>query len=513
MPDDTILNKVISFIAKSGDGGDDKQILLKQITKEIAQNKYAKFYRARQEEADPSFAQYFYSIYKIIYPARVFLKDPVNMAKIKHVTMESHLDKTVMDLIKRLSPDKVAERKKDAGPELTAELENDLGALTIGFDSPKLAEADKCYNLIMSFRRFVSWDYFSLLRKFDTEFTDNFSIAPKFTSLHTDIIMADIASFLSVLPSFDPKDDWKKVLEIFKYCKGRTDLIPFEVWNGLLANLKDLKQSKILDMMIKLASGNPVWELKATVQPVEHLSANWLADKTREIREIISDIVDNQRNAQIAALEKAVFGANETTRLLYYNKERGKILSQKEVYTYIYAPALNHMLAFIQDFITKEMQELADLLLVRGQWTKNTSSITMSDAYHNILDTMPEISELDETLSEDGHNGPRIRGALIRVDRDPGQARYLNSIVNNINEEALNIINRMVPSFIIIGKHLKMLTEDCQKKPYEVIMNWKELSLLSKIPLSQRLDDDYKKVNYFIQLILMETKQEEAEEE
>jgi hypothetical protein len=513
MPDDTILNKVISFIAKSGDGGDDKQILLKQITKEIAQNKYAKFYRARQEEADPSFAQYFYSVYKIIYPAKVFLKDTANMAKIKQVTMESHLDKSVMDIIKRLTPDKVAERKKDAGPEITAELEKDLADLTIGFDSPRLAEANKCYTLIVGFRRFVSWDYFSLLRKFDPEFSDNFSVAPKFAPLRTDMIMADIASFLSVLPSFDPKDDWKKVLEVFKYCKGRTDLIPFEVWNGLLANLKDLKLSKMLDMMIRLASGNPVWELKASLHPAEHLSADWLADKTREIREVISNIADNQRNNQIAALEKAVFGANETTRLLYYNNERGKILVQKEVISYIYAPALNHLLSFIQDFIMKEMQELTDLLLVRGQWTKNTSSITMSDAYHNILDTMPEINELDETLAEDGHNGHRIRAALVRVDRAPGQARYLNSIVNNINEEALNIINRMVPSFIVIGKHLNMLTDDCQKKPYEVIMNWKELIALSKAPLAQRLGDDYKKVNYFVQLMLMETKQEDGIEE
>jgi hypothetical protein len=508
MPD--VLNKVISFIAGSGDGGDDKQILLKQIIKDIAQNKYTKFYRVRQEEADPSFAQYFYSIYKIIYPARVFLKDHEIMAKIKQVTLESHLDKNMMDIIKRLTPDKVAERKK-SGPEVTAELEKDLETLTVGFDSPKLAEADRCYNLILGFRRFVSWDFHSFLRKFDPEFSDNFSVVPKFTALRTDTIMADIASFLTVLPSFDPKDDWKKVLEIFKYCKGRTDLIPFEVWNGLLANLRDLKQSRMLEMMIRLASGNPVWELRSSLLPVEQLSADWLSAKTRDIREVITGIIDNQKSAQIASLEKAVFGTNDAPRLIYYTKERGKILTQKDVLSYIYAPALNHLLAFIQDFIMKEMQELADLLLVRGQWTKNASSITMSDAYHTILDMVLEINELDETLAEDGHNGPRIRGALLRVDRDPGQARYLNSIVSSLNEEALNIISRTMPAFIVIGKHLKMLAEDCQKKPYDLIMNWKELIQLSKIPLPQRLGDDYKKVNYFIQLMLLEAKDGEEE--
>ena len=509
MPDDNIVNKVISFISGGNESTDDKQILLKQLSKEIQQNKYAKFYRARQEEADTAFAQYFYNIYKIIYPAREFFKNSAVLTKIKQVTLESFLDKNAMDLIKRLTREAVAERRKNGGPGFSKELEADLAALTIGFDSPRLTAADKCYNLIMVFCRFISWDYPALLKKFDPEISNDFSIPPKFTPLRTDVIMADISSFCSILPSFDPGDNWKTVFEIFKYCKGGTDLIPLEIWNGLLANLKDLKQSKMLDTMVKLASMNPIWEVKPAPAPDEELSSGWLGEKTAEIRQVIANIASSQKNAQIAALEKAVYGTNDITRLIYYNADRGRILEQKEVSTYIYSPAMNHLIAFIHDFIKKEMQELSDILLVRGQWTQNSASIAMSDAYHLILEIEPEITELDESLSEEGSAGPRLRGALLRVDRDPGQIRYINSIVNTINEESLNIINRAVPAFIVIGKHLKMLLDDCQKKPYELIMNWKELTLVSKTPMNQRLAENYKKVNYFIQLMLLETRDEE----
>ncbi|MCL2833606.1 MAG: DUF5312 domain-containing protein [Treponema sp.] len=509
MPDESIVNKVMSFISGGSDNADDKQILLKQLAKEVQQNKYAKFYRSRQEEADPGFAQYFYSIFKIIHPAYVYLKDDSVMKKIKQVTLESHIDKKTMDVIKRLTGEAVAERRKNSGADLSKELEQDLAALTTGFDNPRLAVADKCYNLIVVFARFVSWDYLGMLKKFDPEVSENFSAPPKFTPLQTDLIMADIASFCSILPSFDPADDWKTVLEILKYCRGGTDLIPLEIWNGLLANLKDLKQSKMLDTIVKLASGNPVWEPRPAPKPDEQLSSGWLAEKTAEIRQIIMNISENQKNAQIAALEKAVFGTNEVNRLIYYNRERGKILVQKEVSSYVYAPAMNHLVVIIQDFIKKEMQELSDILLVRGQWTNNSASIAMSDAYHTILDIEPEMHELDESLSEDGGTGPRLRGALVRIDRDPSQTRYLNSIVNSINEEALNILNRTIPSFVVLGKHLKMLLDDCQKKPYELIMNWKELMLVSKTPIVQRLSDDYKKVNYFIQLMLLETRDSE----
>jgi hypothetical protein len=57
-----VFNKVISFISREGDSGSDKDILLKQLAKEISHNKYGKFYRAKQGEMDPSLGMYFFSI-------------------------------------------------------------------------------------------------------------------------------------------------------------------------------------------------------------------------------------------------------------------------------------------------------------------------------------------------------------------------------------------------------------------------------------------------------------------
>jgi hypothetical protein len=516
-----VINKVISFITGDNEGGDDKQILLRQLAREIQQNKYAKFYRPRQEEADPSLAQYFYSIYKIVYPARKFLRDPDTIARIKRIILESYLDKETMNVLKRITPEAIEERKKSAGAELSKQLEDDLLALAKGFDSPRLAAADKCYRLVTIFNNFVFWDYYSFLKKFDPELPeDNFTEAPKFTAQRADIIMADLASFLAVLPPFDisgitaggetgaPKADWKTVFEVFKYCRNGQELIKQGLWDSLIVNLKDLKNSLMINSMIRLASRNPVWELKATPVQEEPLSALYLDHKTAEVRQAILDITGKQRNAQIIALEKAVFNASDVTRLNFYIKKKSAVLSEKDVEPYLYAPALNHLLAFIQDFLSKELAELCDIILVRGQWTKNAASIAMSDGYHNVIDISPEITKLDETLSEDGSNGPRLRGALVRLDRDRTQERYINSIVSGINEEALNLINKAVPSLIVVAKHIKMLMDDFQKKPYELIMNWKELGQVSKTPLLQRLSDSYKKLNYFVQLMLLETKKE-----
>ena len=507
MPD--VINKVMSLIGKD-DPGSDKDLLLKQLAKEISQNKYAKFYRIRQGEADIPLGQYFYSLYKTVYPLKVFLKDPAKGAKIRQITLEAFLDKHVMDIIRRLSPEAIAERKKTAGTDISNQLKEDLASLATGFDSPRIATADKCHNLIISMKQFAGFDFYSFLQKFDSELKDgDFISQPKFVPVDANVLAQEILTFFSVLPPLEANDGWKTVFEILKYCKGGTEVIPLAHWNNMLVSLQDLKQSKILELICRMATANPILEMKSAVPSNEALSAVWLAQKTNEVREVITGITGSQKQAQLTALEQAVFGPLPTTRLTYYTADRGRILLDKELEGYVYAPALNHLLAFIQEYMSKEIQELCDILLVRGQWTNNTASRQMSEGFHDVLDITPGILQLDENLSDEGSNGLRVKGALLRVDRDKSQARLINNVVGEVNEEALNLLNRVVPPLIVVGKHFKMLLDDCERKHFELIMNWKELAGMSTAPLSQRISTIYKKINYFVQLMLLETRQEE----
>ena len=508
MPEDFI-DKVMHFISRDDDSGSDKDVLLKQLAKEVSQNKYAKFYRMRQGEADISLGQFFYGVYKTIYPMYVFMNDPSREAKIRQITLEAFLDKQVMELIKKLSPEAIAERKKAVGPEISKQLKEDLAVLSAGFDNPKIVAADKCYDLIASMKQFVFFNYLSLLRKFDPDLRDgDFQYQPKFAPVDASILAPEISTFLSVLPPNGADDNWKAVFEILKYCKGGTDVIPFGNWNNLLLSLKDVTHSKMLLLINKLATGNPILDVRQITHN-ENLSALWLEQKTIEVSEVIASITNSQKSAQISSLEQAVFGAPQSSRLNYYNLERGQALVNKGLLSYIYAPALNHLLIFVKDYISKEIQELCDILLVRGQWTKGNASRQMSESFHNVLEIAGEIVNLDESLSDDGTDGPRLKSALLRVDRDKSQARYINSIIESINDEALEIINKVVPSLIVVGKHFKMLMDDVDKKPFELMMNWKELSSFSKQPMSQRIGAAYKKVNYFVQLMLMETQETE----
>ena len=512
MPD--VIDKVLHFISGDNEATSDKDILLKQTAKEIAQNKYAKFYRVKQGEVDVVFAQYIFNVYRAIYPLQAFLQDSAKETKIKQVTLEAFLDPAVKEKIKQLSGDLITERKKSAGDDFSKQLEEEIASLAVDFDSPKIAQADECYNLITAMRQFVLYNFATLLREFDPEIQDgDFLTAPKFSEVEAAFLLPNIKEFLSILPLLEENKNWKIVFEILKYCNGGKDLIPLTHWISLIASLKDLQSSGILTMIGKLAAGNPIWEAKSVAIPNEALSASWLEQKTSEVQAVISGIAENQKATQIYALVNAVFGTTEITRLNYYIPAKENILLDKGLTGFTYAQAINHLQAFIQDFVEKEIHELCDIMLVRGQWINAASSRAMSGGFHSVLDTSKAILELDEKMDDNLGIGARIRTALLRVDRDKSQGRYINNITETINDEALEIITGVIPHLIILGKHFKLLMDDCPKKMFEVIMNWKELNALpAKAPLLQRLTDAYKRVNYFVQLMLLEGKPSEQDE-
>ncbi|MDR2758995.1 MAG: DUF5312 domain-containing protein [Spirochaetaceae bacterium] len=495
-----LLGKVFSFISGDNEPTSDNKILLRQTLREINQNKYSKFYKAKTEEYEPALAQFFYDIYKTIYPARAFVQDTEKTTRLRHIAIEAFMDKTTKEAVRRLTPDAIEARAKTTAPrELIAQLKEELNTLSEVFDENRIKTANRCYNLILTFIQFVDFDFFMLLRKFDLNLKPgNFSVPPKFISVKADSLVQDLENFQIISQALEPVPDWKNVFIIFNACQ--IPVIPLEQWNILLQNLKDVKKSGIIDLTIQYTTQNPIWIIKPII-PHEQAVDAWLEVKRNEVQDYIVKIVNAQRNAQIEVLANNIFGTADITRLRHYTDKNGEIYRKKNLETFSHASGLNYLLAFITEYIDKEIQELCDIILIRGQWTSNPSSREMSDSFHKVIELTGQIVELDNTLSEKGDNGARLKGALLRVDRDKSQVRYINSIIGNINEEAQELITSAAQSLIIVGKHLKDLLDDFQKNPHELIMNWKELGSASRTPIGQRIADAYKKIIYFIQLM------------
>ncbi|MDR1837258.1 MAG: DUF5312 family protein [Treponema sp.] len=495
-----LMDKVFSFF--SGDDlSDDKQNMLKYIGKELGQNKYSKFFRVRSEEADPLFSSFLFSVYKTIYPIKMFMKDDQKMAKLRHLTVETCIDSSIKETIKRLDPSYLDERAKAAtGEQLIGEIQSDVDLLVAQFDSSHITTVNHRYELAGALNNFVRYNFAGFFKKFDPHFADgSFLIEPRFPAIKTILIIDQIGEFLTVTQPLKPEEDWLALLNLLKLCEGR-DLVVPEQFTLMIKTLMEIHTSKILELMVQYTLRNPVWQWKHSTFS-ETIGEAWLEAKKSEAYEYIKRINNAKKNSQINALTKHIFDSENLVILENYTPQLGELYRRKNVETYLYADGVNYLKIFLNDYVEKEIKELCDILLIRGQWTVNTMSREMSEALHQLLEVKGDIDDLDTVLSEDGADGSRLHAAMMRVDRDQTQIRYMNAIITKNNDIALEIINESAQSLIIIGKHLKNLIEDVQKKHPELLVNWRELNLVSKEPIAQRMVADFKKVNYFVQLM------------
>jgi len=495
-----LMDKVFSFF--SGDDlSDEKQNMLKQIAKELSQNKYAKYFRIRSEETDTSFSSFLFYVYKTIYPIKEFFKDDKKIMTLKTAIVESCIDASIQETIKRLDPAVLdAKARTMSGEQLITAIQGDVEILATQFDYNHITEVNHRYELAAALNHFVRYNFPGFFKKFDPHFVDgSFIVEPKFPAIKTILIIDQIGDFLSVTQPLKPEDDWTSLLKLINALEGH-DLVNLEQFNTMIKTLREVHTSKILELMVQYTLRNPVWQWKYT--PIhETIGEAWLDLKKSEAYGYIAKINNAKKNSQISALLKQIFETNDHVRLDNYTVKAGEVYRRKNLDAFLYAEGVNYLKAFLDDFIGKEFKELCDILLIRGQWTNNTMAREMSEALHLLLDKPQEIDDLDTVMSEDGADGSRLRAAMLRIDRDQTQARYINTILGKCNGEALDIINESAQALIVIGKHLKNLIEDIQKKHPELLVNWRDLNLASKDPITQRMVVDFKRINYFVQLM------------
>ncbi|MDR2160161.1 MAG: DUF5312 domain-containing protein [Treponema sp.] len=501
------LDKILALFGgeKNDESGKKKQ--LKRLARELSGNKYARFYRPKTEEIEGALGKFFYDVYRIISPAQVFLQNAGKSAQLKQVCAEAFLDKNLEEAKNRIGAEAIEERARTVQiKDLARQVKEDMAVLSAAFDNDRIGAIDRCYSLIMAMTGFVAFDFFFLLKKFDPNITErSFSYAPKFTPVRGEYLTDELKDFLEVSSAVDPGEDWKNVLRVLKIYKNGVDVAAPDQWTKLLVYLRDIRKSGILELMIRHIDKNPAWVSGAQL-PDEHIAEAWLEGRQAEARGAIDKIVNAKKNAQVGVLATTIFGSADIERTKYYTVKNSEIYEKKNFDGFLFAQGINYLKAFLLDHFKKDIRELCDIFLIRGQWTAQALSQQMSDGFHRTMELSDKLIAFDETLSDDGENGSRLKASIIKADRDKSQARYVTIILNSVNEAARELINLAAQSLIIVGKNLKGLLEDYQKNPHELIINWKELEGASEIPLGQRIADTYKKIYYFIQIMQLLSK-------
>jgi len=497
----TMLQNLFGSLFGGIDTEREKKKLLKDIKKEL--KKQGKYYKSKEDSAQPALAKFFYEIYSTVGPAQVMLERFVESKVLKQDFVEFFMDDRGKKLSVNLSEDSLRERAQSMTlKQLRDVVKEDIVQIYSIFDANKIRQINALYVNFLSFYDLISFDYYFLLKKFDSGMPDNdFVYNPRFESISAQYIVEDLKDFLVVAQSIKLDADWENLLEILKNFKDM-ELIPIASWKKIIQNLKNILKSKVLHYLVMIGDEDPYYKVTA-----EHHSAeiveNYLTNLKSTAERTLNSIRSEKRTSQIEMILKNIFGTTAISRTQYYTSKENLNFQKKNLTGYTHVEPINYLKAFYLDFYKSKIRQMVDTLLIQGQWTTNVQSQQFSDNYHQLMNCADDVVRFDNELAEDGNMGVRIRRLFRAVTtQDRVALNSLQEAINQVNAEAQEIIMVSANNFISLGKTFKQLIEDLKRGDRgQIIINWRELDTRSDHHLGAEMTEVYKNIYYLIQLL------------
>lgn len=494
--------KLFSFLVRASDPERDKKKQLKDISKQLKNHKF-KFYKPKSDEALTALAKFFYEIYMIVGPAKVLLDHAEASVVLKTIIIEQSLNEEQLDIRASFEETEIREAVKNSEGDVkqaTEKLKSDLVNFFAIFETSKVKKINDTYNLMTVFLDFISFDFYFFLRKFDSRFPENdFTYNPRFEDINGEYIAEDLKDFMVLIPFLELDAAWDDLFDVLSSYKG-AEILNRKEWLKSLRKIRDVRTSKVLELIVKAIEKDPSFSFKIQ-KPSNRIVEDYLTKLKNQVELTIQKILKEKRTSKIDALAAKIFGTTAVSRMKYYTDKANLTFAKKMLGGYIYVAPMNYLKAFLVDYCKKDIREISDILLIRGKWTTNISSQHLSEAYYGLISTADELIAFDENLSEEGDKGAELNKLLKRRDADKANVQMLRKQLKEVNDEALGLINTTGLHLVSIAKSFKLVIEDYQKKPHELLTNWKELEPLIEGGVVKRMSEIYKKCYYFVQLL------------
>ena len=497
------LDRVLAIFSGGDDPEREKKRKLKQIGKNLRKMKQ-RFYKPRGQEALPALARFFYDIYKTVGPAQNLLANAESSAGLQAIVIERYMSEEQKERKENFSEEEIrkqAEQTTDT-KELGKKLKDDMVGFFSSFDAGTVKQINDTYTNLLALIHFVKFDYYFVLRKFDSSIQENsFSAKPKFDSINAQYVSDDLKDFQEVAFPLNQEADWESVLDTVQDYKG-VEVINRQEWRKVLSAIDDVRKSRVFTLIIQHVDEDPYYEPSIRLEK-KRIVESYLNKIKTTTEGTVQKLLNERKNRKIEQLKRKVFGDAVVARTKNYTEKANIVFTKRMLAGYTHTEAINYLKAFLLDYFKKDVREVVrDILLVRGQWSSNMTSQQLSEAFHQVLSVSDQIVKFDDSLGEEGELGMKIKRAMGKVvDKDKTSAKLLKDELDKVNETARTMINTSAQNLITIAKTLKSLLEDYDRKDSEMMMNWKELEGFTEEPLKDRMMAIYQRIYYFIQLL------------
>lgn len=478
----------------------EKKRRLKEIAKSLSKSHYH-FYKAGSSEVLPAFAKFIYEIYKTIAPAQAMFQNVQSQNAFKNFVIDYSLSDNQRKIEEELTEEAIIAKSKTIPvQQLSQQIKESLDLFEGEFGTDKINMAEQLYRELMYFKDFCTYDFYFMLKKFDSNLIEKqFAGTPRFDKINGEYIADDLKDFISVAWNVTEKVDWNPLMKLLKDMKGVEPVSP-GVWKKIVARLQAVRQSGAFEMMVQLMTKDPDYTPIISDIPVNIVEP--FLDKFKlEAAATMHKLESAEKSTKINDILAKLFGTSVVLYLKNYTEQNSETLVKKHVRGYIYYEPLSYLKGFLLEFVKKDIREYCELILIRGKWTSTPLSAPMSNAYNDLLAASEGITTFDQELAEEGAVGIKIKTLLPRILHDADAKGVINRLINDANEQAKSFIVSSTRNLITMGKTIKALIEDENKKSPEMVINWKEIEHFADHPPRELGVEVYKKIYLFATLM------------
>ncbi|MDR2537690.1 MAG: DUF5312 domain-containing protein [Treponema sp.] len=469
--------------------------LLAMVTQDLKRSRHRKWYRIRKQELTKEVGNFFYELYQLSARAGVSMQNAAESKQLRMLAVEFHMDKSLLALKERLSPQAITELAANQTSEyLSIIVERDISQFNEAFDVAFIEKADRYYNLILLFSQFVIFDFLALLKQFDPLMSGrDLVFQPKIRRISAKKVIELIKDFLEISYPLGENQDWTTMLDLAIQYKENMG-ITLDEWKLILLQLSLIQATSILVLIVRHVDKDPLWKSMPRIQR-EHIAESYRMEVVDAAQACLDGIIREREQKQLTQLLTAVFGTDEAgNRMYYYTLEEDEILRKNGLEGYIYVREFNYLKTFILDFFKKDIKELFDMCILHGQWIKTGMNRQFSDTFHEILANFENLLDFDNSLSEEESLGAKLRSLLIK---SKSQAAI---VLSAINDTAHELLESLTESLATIEVLFKLLFEDQSNRANQLIRNWDALETAGT-SLRQRLANVSHKLSSFVEAL------------
>lgn len=497
----SLIERIFDFFSGGGKNAEERQRkrMMKSLTDLLKRRQ--KYYHFSTHSVQPTVAKFFFDIYLVMGPMKPFTQNLPKSEHIRSIVVEHYLSEDMREFIVELNSDTMIHRFDSVDlSEVKRTIKEKIEAIHASLQNRSISSLiNITYAYICSLAEFSSFDFYSVLKKFDPSLpVANFEYKIEPRPVPASQLIDDLDDFLMVSIPILSGIDWDEIFDILKDYRN-TEIVNRHSWKKMLQSITDMISTQTFESIIKVIRNDPNLQIKATITTVD-IVGPYLKKLARNAKNLVQKIEQNQRRKNNEKIGRDLFaGADYGSALRQYTKQRNKEIFGENMEGYEAAEMLSALVHFANIYVDRDFKKLLDRLILIGKWTKNSYYKDFSDSIQELLQNRIDILDFDGTLTEDSNYVVRLKSLV----RSPGKDRSaLNSLISEINAKPFGLIRDANKNYTILARALKSYIDDFKKKPAsELVTNWDDVGKDFDRPLGRYMADLYTKVYQLIQMM------------